>query len=644
MVDKKEKKYVSDNARLMAEWNWGKNNELGLNPQTLTCGSGKKVWWICNKGHEWQAQICSRKSGRNCPYCAGQMVIKGYNDLQTVNPTLAQEWNFMKNDKLTPADVMPSSNKKVWWICSNGHEWQANINDRNNRNRGCPYCSHQKVITGVNDLATTYPSLAKQWHPFKNTNKPTQVFPQSNKSVWWICEKGHEFQSSPAHRTVRKSVCPICSGKKILAGFNDLATTHAFLIREWDFEKNNELLPIEVSKGSEKQVWWKCIKGHSWSAAVYSRASGIGCPSCAKEFQASFPEKAIYFYIKRIFPDATANYRSNQINSLELDIFIPSLQIGIEYDGERWHQKIENDLFKNKLCSEMGIVLIRIREPACPFLSDERSICILRESKKTGLDITIRHLLIKIREIVDIDCSIDINLERDRTAIFNLLNPVEKDNNILLINPTLASEWDYQKNGCLLPQMVTAGSDKKVWWTCNMGHSYQASVASRARGRGCPICSGKKILKGFNDFKSKCPELAKDWDYTKNDITPDMVAWGSDKKFWWICAEGHSYQCSINNRRSGQACPICSNKKVLPGFNDINTTHPHLACEWDYEQNQIHPTDVTAGSHKKAWWICSVCGYKWITPIYHRTSGHGCPECAKERRKKKSSSDDTEKT
>ena len=555
MAEKKEKRYVSDNAQLMAEWDFEKNNEIS--PSNITIGSGIKIWWKCNKGHSWNATIKDRARGRGCPFCAGQ-----------------------------------------------------------------------KIITGVNDLATTHPSIAKQWHPQKNTNSPANVFPQSNKSVWWICEKGHEYTASPAHRTTRNSGCPICSGKTILVGFNDLATTNPALAREWDYKKNKDLFPTQISRGSEKKVWWSCSRGHSWRAAIYSRVSGVGCPYCAKELQSSFPEKAIYFYIKKSFHDAIANYRHEKMNSLELDMFIPSLQLGIEYDGERWHQKIEKDLCKNRLCTEVGITLIRIREPACPILLDELSICIKRESKKIGLDKTIKCLLTKICEIANIDCAIDIDLKRDSIAILNLLNPLEKENNIAIIKPNLVSEWDYQKNGTLLPNMVTIGSDKKVWWICPKGHSYFSSVSSRVGGRGCPVCSGKTISKGYNDFASKCPNLLAEWDYEKNTISPELIAYGSDKKFWWKCNLGHSYEQSINNRRAGQSCPICSNKKVLVGFNDVGTTHPLIAKEWDLEYNSIKPSDVTAGSHKKIQWKCRTCGNKWEAPIYNRTSGHGCPYCS----------------
>lgn len=141
VAEMKEKKYVSNNEQLMAEWNWEKNSNL--RPETFGVNSHKKVWWKCNRVHEWQAIIADRSKGKGCPYCAGRYAIKGENDLQTVNSVLAKEWNYEKNNGLTPADVMPSSHKKVWWRCSKGHEWQTSIADRN-RGRGCLQCARAK--------------------------------------------------------------------------------------------------------------------------------------------------------------------------------------------------------------------------------------------------------------------------------------------------------------------------------------------------------------------------------------------------------------------------------------------------------------------------------------------------------------------
>ena len=141
MVDKKELKYVSDSALLVAEWNYEKNG--ALKPEDFTVSSHKNIWWKCSKGHEWQALIANRNRGTGCPYCSRRRVFKGFNDLQTLNPTLASEWNYEKNGGLRPENFAAKSNKKVWWECSEGHEWQALIANRT-FGTGCPYCSGRK--------------------------------------------------------------------------------------------------------------------------------------------------------------------------------------------------------------------------------------------------------------------------------------------------------------------------------------------------------------------------------------------------------------------------------------------------------------------------------------------------------------------
>ena len=182
MTEKKEKKYVSDNALLMAEWNWEKNTTF--DSTRLALGSNKKVWWICSQRHEWTATPSNRSSGTGCPYCANRRVLKGYNDLQTLNAILASEWNYEKNKETTPDSVTPQSHQTVWWKCSEGHEWQAAIYSRHS-GCGCPYCAGRIVITGQNDLQTINPNLAKEWNYRRNNGiTPSEVMPNSGKKIW----------------------------------------------------------------------------------------------------------------------------------------------------------------------------------------------------------------------------------------------------------------------------------------------------------------------------------------------------------------------------------------------------------------------------------------------------------------------------
>ena len=192
------------------------------------------------------------------------------------------------------------------------------------------------------------------------------------------------------------------------------------------------------------------------------------------------------------------------------------------------------------------------------------------------------------------------------------------------------------------PTNVTANSGKKVWWLCENGHEWKGVIAHRNYGGGCPICSGRKVLIGYNDLATVNPVLAVQWHQNKNgDIKPTGVTANSKKKVWWICEKGHEWEAIIGDRTRGQNCPICANKRIQIGFNDLETVFPQLAKEWHPTKNgELLPSGVTVGSKKKVWWLCSACGHEWEAVIHTRSAGHGCPKCAKQKmtgRKKKSS-------
>ena len=148
---------------------------------------------------------------------------------------------------------------------------------------GCPYCSGKVALPGETDLQSLYPALAAQWDREKNPGRPEETLPGAHEKVWWKCDKGHSWQAAPFSRTKEKgSGCPYCTGKKVLAGFNDLATLRPKLAKEWYQPLNENLTPEGVTLGSNKKVWWRCNERHVWQAAVYSRtrSRAAGCPIC----------------------------------------------------------------------------------------------------------------------------------------------------------------------------------------------------------------------------------------------------------------------------------------------------------------------------------------------------------------------------
>lgn len=250
----------------------------------------KRFWWICPKGHSYQSNLNQRLyASQGCPYCAGQKVMKGFNDLATLCPELAKEWHPTKNGDLTPDQVTPGANRKVWWRCELGHEFQQVISDRRRRGDRCPYCAGKKLLPGFNDVASLFPDLAAEWDTEKNGDlKPSQVGPSEKRSVWWRCPRGHSYETKIYIRTDRRALenrgngCPYCMNRRLLPGFNDLETVSPDLVSEWHPFYNGDLTPREVITGSNTKFWWQCAFGHSWQTSVAHRQAGQNCPVCTR--------------------------------------------------------------------------------------------------------------------------------------------------------------------------------------------------------------------------------------------------------------------------------------------------------------------------------------------------------------------------
>lgn len=190
-------------------------------------------------------------------------------------PKLCIEWDYERNGTLLPTDVLPHSNIYAWWKCEKGHSWRAKINNRTSFNNRCPYCYGSLPVLGKTDLVSTFPEIAKQWHPTKNgTLQPTDVTAKSNKAVIWICEKGHEWKTKVYHRT-DGTECPYCVGQLPIVGKTDLATVNPLRAAEWHPTRNGSLTPSDFTAFSHKKVWWKGECGHEWQARIFDRNNVI---------------------------------------------------------------------------------------------------------------------------------------------------------------------------------------------------------------------------------------------------------------------------------------------------------------------------------------------------------------------------------
>ena len=316
---------------LVNEWHSSNNKTLA----SYRPGSQEKGLWECEQRHQWITSIRNRVNGSGCTICAKKQVLSGYNDVATLNPSVAALWNHEKNT-LKPSQMFPGSDKIVHLICAKGHEWETKLSLTREVARLCPVCAGRKALQGFNDLATTHPHLAAEWHPVKNECTPEQVTAGMDRPIWWLGQCGHEWRTTISLRTGSKNQgCSVCASKTILIGYNDLASCHPLIAAEWHPTKNGSLLPTMVSRAANKKAWWICSTGHEWEAKIADRAvKSSGCPDCSNLVSKKEQEIADFLISEGIIIE-----QSNRtiLNGMELDIYIPSRQFAIEFNGVYWH-------------------------------------------------------------------------------------------------------------------------------------------------------------------------------------------------------------------------------------------------------------------------------------------------------------------
>lgn len=559
--NKKILKWYNDlattNSELIKERHFEKNKKMWYSPYEISKWSSIKVWRKCEKWHERQAIVYSRtvENANWCPYCSNQKVLRWYNDLGTTNPIIAKQWNYEKNWNITPETVNEGSNNKYRWKCEKWHERKASIKSRSQWNGNCPFCLNQKVQKWYNDLASTYPELLKEWDYERNWNiSPDTVNVGSNNKYWWKCEKWHHWETKVLYRTRKKFWCPYCGNQKVLKWYNDLETKNPELLKERDFKKN-KIKPSELQAWSELKVWWICPQWHSYKAGVDLRTKrNQGCPICSKWLHISFPEKSILYYISKFDKNIIENFKDINKWISELDIYIPSKNIAIEYDWARRHSK-ERDILKNEICLKNKIKLFRIREIWCSELDWTSIDFYVTAEKYNELNDAIKMLIKKIyNQYVDVD------IERDKLDILKLMDlNYKKSAKDLPIE--ILRQRDYKRNKWLVPSAFALLSHRKIWRTCKEWHHFKASVANRKNWRGCPYCSNHKLLSWFNDLATKFPYLVNEWNYEKNkDLKPNEIMSKSWKKVWRKCKEWHEREAKVCNRSNWKWCPYCAGK------------------------------------------------------------------------------------
>lgn len=332
-VELKDNAMLKVRPELFDEWDFDKNDELGLNVYKVSQYNKINVDWECQKcGSHYNEKVYNRVRVTGCPYCLGRKV-NYTNCLSTKNISLASEWHPTLNGELTPDEVYYRHKNKAWWKCPKcKSEYESSIYGRNSENYGCPYCAGQKV-NHTNSLATLRPDLVFQWHPIKNGNlKPDDVTCGLRMKVWWLGNCGHTFMASIGERANRGSNCPYCStsNAKVLKGFNDMWTTNPDLASLLCHPNDG----YKYGQNSGKKVDWKCpscgeiVKNKCISTVNHQ---GMACGNCSDG--TSYPEKVVFNFLKFLGIDFEREQVFKWAKDKKYDFYIPSLSLIIETHG-----------------------------------------------------------------------------------------------------------------------------------------------------------------------------------------------------------------------------------------------------------------------------------------------------------------------
>lgn len=581
---------VVERPDLMQDWDEVKNARMGLDPARIVVGSTIRVWWKCHVcGKEWESAVRGRTKAKcGCPECARKeggasriattIARKGsFSDVE-----LLKDWDYERN-KQGPELYSPVSNKFVYWKCHVcGYRWTAKISNRVN-GRGCAACSGKALHVGHNDLATTEPELAKEWHPTKNGGlRPCDVTRGQSRKVWWLCPNGHPYQASPNKRSSDHTGCPICnSGRQ--TSFREQA--FCYYIRkiwpsavsrykpDWIGRMELDIFIPELNLAIEYDgaAWHKTdalerehrkyemCQEHGirlWRVKEVSPKSGWGLADQIfsvpnVETKDGF-KTLLLSVVSALDPECNIWTKSNPLK-VWTDIDIDPERD--RYAINQYRYAVRDSLLEKRpdLAVEWHPTNNPGWKPEGLSWKSERKVWWLCSKCGTEYEMTVAH------RVTDNGCP---HCAKEKFALTYRENRIAKSG--ALSDPELLAEWNSEKNIGMMPSDFTPGCADKVWWKCRKcGYEWEAKIANRSHGRGCPCCANRVVVKGKNDLATLYPEIAAEWDYERNEsLMPDQIAPGKNGKVWWVCSKcGHRYQAPPNRRTSqGSGCRKCADK------------------------------------------------------------------------------------
>jgi very-short-patch-repair endonuclease len=491
-------------------WDYERNS---VNPNSVASGSGKKYWWLCpdcgisfprtaykmvtgtgrckNCGALYRAKLHYITNLRSRPSVADvpEVAVLYANDLNERKAKYVlsmSDWRmkfYCKDCKAVFERQVKNVTLGQYYCnaCAEKHRRSNYLKTRYEKHETCAECDN----------------IIKIWDYERNaTNNvfPDKLTSHSVREIHLLCPKcGNKWMDCPSARYNKLPMCPDCGSQRggaanrqrALKTNGSVVDADKRILQYWHPTRNNTT-PYEYTRNSKDECWFMCERGHEYKLVI---ADFVGrahpCPICKPGSHTSFVEKVVAFYLSKVV-DIKENYRAFA-KKMELDIWIPSINTGVEYDGRYYHKGMEDrDRRKDEYCRENGIRLLRIKE------CDENCRCV------DGLHYDYDSM--DYQWLMDAVCDelnlpyVRTDISNDSLEIYDKVSYGRKRNSIAATRPDVDRLWDYKKNGNIKTSYVAQCTRQEFYWHCpDCGTSwFESAFAVCTRVYPCKVCGLRK--------------------------------------------------------------------------------------------------------------------------------------------------------
>lgn len=531
------KKCVIDNPILISEWDWDKNDELELDPNYLTLGSGKKAWWKCAKGHHWMCSIASRNQGHNCPFCCRNKLISTDEFFQMI---------LRYNPNIELLSEYIGENKKIKFKCKNCGMIFEKYSYVLTKEWACPNCS------AIKRKKIELEKLKQKIYIEDNSIEIIGEYVNCHTKIECRCLRcGNIFKMTPINIKSGQR-CPKCGIKKNAK--RQTKKKEDFIQELHDINPNIEIIGEYINSHTKLEA--SCLLcGNHWLVTPQDLLHGNGCPKCSHT-STSFFERVIFNSFSYALGREKVISRDRKLIGKELDIFVPSLSLAVEPGSWHWHKsRLKNDIEKMEKCKEKGVRLIIIYD------NFDGNNTILPSSIKTFSDdfgltknnSALRKLISSL--FFDFKISFEMN-----DYLWEKIIKTSYEESRMITTKSFVEELS-SKNPTIIVHGQYNGALNPIECECSIcRHKWVTTPSKLKMGKKCRICSQKEI----SDKQRKKPEQ---YALELQNINPNVEIIGTYrgalskiKVKCKIC--GNIWEPIASNLLRNRHCPKCHGKKL----------------------------------------------------------------------------------